>query len=397
MAREYGIPPAEARAIYARETSSGRNVKNSPAGAIGHMQLMPGTARELGVNPNDPYDNIRGGVKYYAQQRKRFGDPALAAAAYNAGPGRVQRAGNRVPNISETRNYVAAFLKDIGRVKPVAARAALTEAPAASPSAPAARLTPEQWSATVEAMGPERAEAWRKRNNMAIEGMPPQTGALNGQAPMEDDDEEEVVGGLDALGSAPTAKEFADWQRRAAEQQQREAEMRRAQLQQGQDLIRQLYGGPSTSDRLWALSQAFLSPKQFGGVKGTMYNVTQALGATQKEAEQAKKQRAEALMRLQQSAQSGEIEGARNALELELSGLKARYAASKPSRPTWSEDMNQFVSPDQPVPTSRKGVIGGKPVTQYTDGSLRITNPDGSQSVYAPDGTFVRTVRKGVK
>jgi hypothetical protein len=78
----------------------------SPKGAVGAMQLMPGTARDMGVDPNDPADNVRGGVAYMGQQLDRFGSPQLAAAAYNAGPGRVERAGG-VPDIPETQAYVA--------------------------------------------------------------------------------------------------------------------------------------------------------------------------------------------------------------------------------------------------------------------------------------------------
>ena len=123
MAAEYGVPREEARAIYELETNSGRNVRGSSAGAQGHMQLMPATARELGVqNIADPYQNIRGGVKYYAQQRKAFRDPALAAAAYNAGPGRPRTWRNgpvldaaiwaeNVP-FSETRDYVKKVLSN---------------------------------------------------------------------------------------------------------------------------------------------------------------------------------------------------------------------------------------------------------------------------------------------
>lgn len=71
---------------------------------------MPGTARDLGVTDRfDPLENLRGGADYLARQMLRFGDVRLALAAYNSGPDRVARLG-RIPDITETRNYVAAVV-----------------------------------------------------------------------------------------------------------------------------------------------------------------------------------------------------------------------------------------------------------------------------------------------
>jgi soluble lytic murein transglycosylase-like protein len=102
---ETGLDPKLLHALVIIE--SAYNVRAvSPVGARGLTQLMPGTAAELGVR--DVYDteqNLRAGARYLAIQIRRFSDIRLALAAYNSGPNRVARLG-RVPDISETQNYV---------------------------------------------------------------------------------------------------------------------------------------------------------------------------------------------------------------------------------------------------------------------------------------------------
>ena len=109
LAHRFDLSPALLEAVVWQESRWRANAI-SPVGARGLAQLMPGTAREMGVDPDDPLANLEGGARYLRQQLDRFdGNLELALAAYNAGPGRVIRSGG-VPNIRETRQYVAAII-----------------------------------------------------------------------------------------------------------------------------------------------------------------------------------------------------------------------------------------------------------------------------------------------
>lgn len=109
LAAKYDISPSLLEAVVWQE-SRWRTGAVSPVGALGLAQLMPGTARQMGVDPSDPHANLEGGARYLRLQLDAFGgDVEKALAAYNAGPGRVQRAGG-IPRIRETQNYVAAIL-----------------------------------------------------------------------------------------------------------------------------------------------------------------------------------------------------------------------------------------------------------------------------------------------
>ena len=108
MARKHRIP----QTLFVRLVQAESNwnpMAISHKGAIGLAQLMPGTARQLGVDPYDPRQNLEGGARYLRMQYDTFGSWQLALAAYNAGPGAVQQHGG-VPPYRETQNYVRKVL-----------------------------------------------------------------------------------------------------------------------------------------------------------------------------------------------------------------------------------------------------------------------------------------------
>jgi len=114
-ARLHHVDAPLVRAIMHTE-SAFNPAARSPAGAIGLMQLMPSTARELGVNPLVPEQNIEGGVRYFSQLLRMFGGVELALVAYNAGPGFAQRyARGQIALYGETRDYVRRVMARVGR------------------------------------------------------------------------------------------------------------------------------------------------------------------------------------------------------------------------------------------------------------------------------------------
>lgn len=112
---ELGVDPAIALSIARTESGFNHGARSSH-GAIGVFQLMPTTARRMGLNPYLLNDNIKGGIMYYKSMYKMFGSVELALAAYNAGPGNVKKY-QAIPPFNETRRFVSKIMNDYNYYK----------------------------------------------------------------------------------------------------------------------------------------------------------------------------------------------------------------------------------------------------------------------------------------
>jgi hypothetical protein len=194
--------------------------------------------------------------------------------------------------------------------------------------------------------------------------------------------------------SAPALGDYGDLAARI----QKQSEARRAYFDQLTEQLKARRYGPSASERLFAISAALAQPTRTPGFGGMLANVTPVFEQYAKDKRAAEAARASDMEKLGLARLNMDDDEIKTALELQQ--LRDRYAAqmaaaNKRPRGTWSENLNQFVSEDQPAPTQTKVNVGGMLLTQYTDGNLYLRNADGSKDVYSPEGDKIGTIPAG--
>lgn len=270
------------------------------------------------------------------------------------------------------------------------------------------RMSQADWDELIRKQGYDRAAEFATNFGTVIDetGLPPLAAARTSQSRP----------GSDTVASAPRGSTTMDTPQGAlpggAEQQALDPSAELAELyrkrkaafepggsyltqaktsfEQGQQRINEMYGGPSQSQMLFALSRALLSPRKFGGFAGTMANVSQALGGIAEQSQTAQQKRAEALARLQASYDERVEKAGFTAAELQAELLKTQIAADKPrvARPVGTEVVDGklvAISQDQDTGEFTKTEIGNapanlKPIPNVTSGGQPVfMGPNGPQ------------------
>lgn len=265
--------------------AQGRPVR-SPKGALYKMQVMPSTARDpgFGIRPardQSPEEYNRVGREYLAAMAKKYGSMDKAWAAYNGGPGRLDRVGGVARMPKETRDYVASNMKALGAGKP------------------------------------QPMEDEVENDDLAVDGGTPYVPVGLRSA-----------GGLNAAGGL--GAEILGLQKEMISSQERQREMRAQQLQEATRLLQERRLGPSRSEELLQLSAAFLQPRRYKGFGATMENVIPVLAQQSANKRQGADARAEALMKLQHQYQNNDAEGETASIKARADLLKLAAQTGKP-------------------------------------------------------------------
>lgn len=208
-------------------------------------------------------------------------------------------------------------------------------------------ISQKNYDELVAARGPEAAAAFVRKYGLEVRPNEVEFTAVSdtnagGESTMEDDDNTGLAVATEdaaddtgeedtslAVGG-PKADEYTDWESQQNAFIKKAQEQRLKQFNDAKAYIEQNYRGPSLSEQLFAMSQAFLSPTSMPGFKGTLANIAPVFGQISKAQRTAAQDRAEALMKLQQQYQAGELGAEGDILKNRLALIRARAAANKP-------------------------------------------------------------------
>lgn len=270
-------------------------------------------------------------------------------------------------------------------------------------------VLPNDYKRMELALGVKGAEAWRARNNLIV-GVPPEEPAMDEtEADYEGDegyDDEELppekptarsqlaVAGTGGLGG--TDSMYGAYQQAQANVA-KQMETNLALLNAAQQRLRERRIGPSESEKWLAIAAALGKPTRTGAFGESLSNLTETLGDQRAAARKAQEERESLLEQYGLKIGGEQLRMLQTGATQAGQAYRAAVAANKPRGLTWSEGMGQFVSPDNPVATKNKVTFEGikQPLTQYTDGTLRLKNPDGSVSVYSPEGKKIKDIPAG--
>lgn len=263
-------------------------------------------------------------------------------------------------------------------------------------------ITPEDYSLAVQRMGLKGAQDWVRKNNITIADNA-SGGALPSQeTQMEDDGELPPVGNDETdtestLSVAPSAGGLTSLDAVNAAQKIVTDRIRAniALFTDAQRRLRERRVGPSNAEKWLAIAAALGKPTRTGSFGESLGNLNETLLEQQAARRKAEEERDMLLEQYGLKVGTEELRLAQANAAQAAQAYRAQMAANKPRAGTWSESMSQFVREDRPVATSNKVQVGRYTLTQYTDGSLRLKNPDGSFSVYSEDGEKLGDIPAG--
>lgn len=255
--------------------------------------------------------------------------------------------------------------------------------------------TPEvDWLRMVAALGPEKAEQWRREQGVTV-GDEPDMGAM--PSPGADT----VAGALSApeapaddtglgVDRAALLRQLQGVQQEDIAAARDQREYRRRMFEQGRAELEKLRLGPSRSEQLFALAAAFSQPQQYKGFGGMMANVMPVLAQMTGQTRRADEERASALRKLEQDYMGDEQSLSRGERGSRRQYLTAMLAATKPEKPqlVWSERFGRFIPKDE-LTVIQGGSLNGKRTEKLSDGTVRVYEADGTFNLYDAGGRLV--------